>query len=213
MTASTLRRYTNLASAIHILRNRCLTLLNPASWDDRNDAFYLAQYKQRTGAASVLALCFARAPETYHHWRVFSSGSDGVCLEFDEDKLLAAVGKDARVQARAVTYREIREVSPGPLADDDLPFLKRFPYRDEQEFRLLYVSPDKETEFHQVPIPIGAISRVTLSPWMAAPLADAVKQSLKEVKGCAAVKIYRSTLIENERWKSAANPHLDQEGT
>jgi hypothetical protein len=47
---------------------------------------------------------------------------------------------------------------------------------------------------------------------MAAPLADAVKLSLKEVKGCAGVKIYRSTLIENERWKSAANPRLDQEG-
>jgi len=88
MTAVTLRRYTNLAATVHLLRNRCLTLLNPESWDDRNDAYFLAQYKERTNASSVLALCFAEASETYHHWRVFSSGGDGVCIEFDRPKLL-----------------------------------------------------------------------------------------------------------------------------
>lgn len=213
MGAITLRRYTNLAAAIHLLRNRCLTLLNPATWDDRNDAYFLAQFKQRTGAASVLALCFAEAPETYHHWRVFSSGSDGVCLEFDKPKLLDAMRKDAAVRARSVTYKQINDVCAAPIDDGDLPFLKRFPYEDEQEFRVLFVSLDKETEFHHVSIPLSAISRITLSPWMAAPLAKAVKDTLKETEGCKAIKIYQSTLIENERWKGAANPRLDQKGT
>ena len=45
MTEHTLRRYTNLASALHILQNRCLTLLSPETWDDRNDAYFMSEYK------------------------------------------------------------------------------------------------------------------------------------------------------------------------
>ena len=36
---------------------------------------------------------------------------------------------------------------------------------------------------------------------------------MKEIDGCKSIKIYQSTLIENERWKNAANPRLDQKGT
>lgn len=211
MGVSSLRRYTNIASALHVLRNRCITLLNPAFWDDRNDAYYLARYKQRKAAKSVLALCFARAPETYHHWRVFSSGGDGLCIEFDETRLLDAVSKDEAITARAVIYKQIDDVAGAPVALDDLPFLKRIPFRDEQEFRLLYVNGEVQTEFHHVTIPLASISRITLSPWMAAPLAKSVKDTLKDLPGCKAVEIHQSTLIENERWKRAANPELDQE--
>lgn len=213
MGAASLRRYTNIASALHILRNRCVTLLNPAFWDDRNDAYYLAQCKQRTQVVSVVALCFARAPETYHHWRVFSSGGDGLCVEFDEARLIEAVANDESIVGRYVIYKEIKEVTANPVTTEDLPFLKRIPYRDEQEFRLLYVSRTVETEFHQLPIPIAAKSRITLSPWMAAPRAKSVKDTLKELPGCKAIKVYQSTLVENERWKSAANPDLDRDGT
>jgi hypothetical protein len=83
----TLRRYTNLAATIHILKSRHISLLSPAFWDDRNDAFFMRRYKERKSAKSVLALCFAEASETYHHWRVFSHGSDGTCIEFDKGHL------------------------------------------------------------------------------------------------------------------------------
>lgn len=65
------RRYTNLAAAIHLLQSRKITLLNPARWDDANDAYFMAEYKRLVGAETVLALCFAETAETYHHWRVF----------------------------------------------------------------------------------------------------------------------------------------------
>lgn len=213
MGAASLRRYTNIASVLHILRNRYVTLLNPALWDDRNDAYYLAQYKQRKQVLSVLALCFTRAPETYHHWRVFSSGGDGLCVEFNEARLIEAVAKDKSIVGRNVIYKEIREVTANPVKTEDLPFLKRIPYRDEQEFRLLYSSQTEEKEFHPLTIPIAAISRITLSPWMAGPLAEAVKDTLKELPGCKATKVYQSTLVENGRWKRAANPGLNQKGT
>jgi len=208
MGAVTLRRYTNLAATIHLLRNRCLTLLNPALWDDRNDAFFLAQYKQRSGARSVLALCFAEASETYHHWRIFSPGGDGICVEFDKPKILDAIRNTPFVISSGVTYKQIDEVCAAPIANDDLPFLKRLPYQDEREFRLLYVSRDKEIEFHHIPVSLASISRITLSPWMPAALAEAVKDTLKQIKGCKTIKIYQSTLVDNERWKKAANPGL-----
>jgi hypothetical protein len=74
MAERTYRRYTNLASALHILRNKCLTLLSPATWDDRNDAFFMAEYKRLKEAKTVLAICFAVREETYHHWQIFSHG-------------------------------------------------------------------------------------------------------------------------------------------
>lgn len=213
MRKATLRRYTNLAATLHILRNRCLTLLNPASWDDRNDAFYMARYKERIGASSVLALCFAEASETYHHWRVFSSGSDGVCIEFDKVKLRSVIRHEPSVRAREVDYREINDVRAAPIEDDDLPFLKRSPYQDEQEYRLLYVSHETTAEFHHLRLPsLSSISRITLSPWMPAALVTSVKETLKEIEGCKTLKIYRSTLVDNERWKKAAKPDLDFSG-
>jgi hypothetical protein len=74
MTDVTYRRYTNLASLLHILRNRRLTLLSPETWDDKNDAFFLAEYKRIKELKTVLALCIAVREETYHHWQVFSHG-------------------------------------------------------------------------------------------------------------------------------------------
>lgn len=79
---SELLRYTQLPSLLHMLRARAVTLLDPDSWDDRNDASYMALYKERKTLKSLLALCFSQVPETYHHWHVFAQGSAGVCIYF-----------------------------------------------------------------------------------------------------------------------------------
>jgi hypothetical protein len=102
-----LRRYTNLAATIHMLRSREITLLSPGTWDDRNDAYYMAEYKRRKNLKTLLALCFANCEETYHHWRVFSHGADGVRIEFDKNLLLRALSGDERIIARDVTYKKI----------------------------------------------------------------------------------------------------------
>jgi hypothetical protein len=57
------RRYTNLAAAIHLLRKKTITLLSPATWDDRNDAFCMAEYQRILGFKTALALCFAESNE------------------------------------------------------------------------------------------------------------------------------------------------------
>lgn len=205
MTSTTFRRYTNLAAAIHLLQKRKITLLDPSTWDDRNDAYFMSEYKRRANAASVLALCFAESHETYHHWRVFSHGSDGVCIEFDKDGLLGAFNHDRGVRHGVMNYTLLKQAKS--MADVDieqLPFLKRWPYGDEAEYRAVYVDRDVSKPFHDVPISLGHIKRITLSPWLAAPLAESVKGTLKAIDGCSKIKIYRSTLIDNPDWKKLA---------
>jgi hypothetical protein len=65
-----------------------LGLIYDLAWDDENDAHYIAKYKRLKHAVAVLALCFTESDETYHHWKVFSHGKDGVCIEFDKPRLL-----------------------------------------------------------------------------------------------------------------------------
>ena len=208
MSEPSLRRYTNLSATLHILQKKCLTLLSPSSWDDRNDAFFMAEFQTRSGAKSVLALCFAEAPETYHHWRVFSAGSEGVCLEFDKDKLRETEELDNRFTCKSVEYRTINVASKNGIAVADLPFVKRYQYKDEKEFRILFVDKDVIRDFEQLKISLDWIKRITLSPWMPKPLVKTVKSTLKGIKGCKELEVYRSTLIENERWKRVANPKL-----
>jgi hypothetical protein len=201
MTAVTLRRYTNLAAAIHSLRNKTITLLDPASWDDRNDAYFMSQYKKRKPAQTLLALCFAESSETYHRWRVFSHGSDGVCLEFDKDRLLSSLLRHDGLQANSVIYKQIEEVRTARPSVDELPFLKRYLYRDEKEFRLIYVDQMTAIESKEFDIPIECIRRVSLSPWMPPALSDSVTATLRDIKGCAEVEISGSQLVDYEKWK------------
>ena len=62
--AKFLRRYTNLPALLYLLRERKITLLDPASWDDKNDSYFLSLYHQKKQLKSVLALCFTPAFET-----------------------------------------------------------------------------------------------------------------------------------------------------
>jgi hypothetical protein len=52
---ASLHRYTNLAATIHMLCTKCITLLNPATWDDKNDAYFMAEYKRTVVAGGVAA--------------------------------------------------------------------------------------------------------------------------------------------------------------
>src|SRR5713226_2636906 len=88
-----LRRYTDLPGLVYLLRKQCITLVDPQSWDDTNDSYYLTLYREKQQLASVLALCFTQVTDTYHHWRVFAAGASGVCISFRRKELLGAVNE------------------------------------------------------------------------------------------------------------------------
>jgi hypothetical protein len=197
-----LRRYTNLPALIYLLHERKITLLDPETWDDKNDSHFLALYREKKSLKTVLALCFTETAETYHHWRVFSDGSSGACIEFNRTTLLNAIKKIPSVIAKRVTYLKLNEIRHKELKTRELPFIKRAPYQHECEFRFLYESKDSRLNALDIPIPLSCIDRITLSPWLHSKFSSNIKTTIQGIAGCGALKITRSTLIGNQEWKN-----------
>jgi hypothetical protein len=201
MSESYLRRYTDIPALVYLLTERKLSLLDPRSWDDSNDSHYLELYRDKKALKSVLAVCFTEVTETYHHWRIFAGGSSGVCIRFHRSTLIKAVKKSPGLRTGAVRYLSLAEIRNLNLDIAALPFLKRYPFEDEKEFRVIFESSSKGTTKLDISIPLSCIDRITLSPWIHPELAKKVKKLLRSIDGCSAIKIYRSTLIGNEEWK------------
>jgi len=196
-----LRRYTDLPSLFRILSTRTITLLDPRSWDDKNDTFYMAQYRERKGLASLLALCFSKADETYHHWHVFSKGASGVCIVFRQDALAAHLRRFEGIKTQKIIYRNTVQLGHQGLKIGDLPFRKRSAFKAEEEVRVIYESETEAHPFLDVPIELEHIHRISLSPWLHPNQADATKAVIHAIDGCAKLPVYRSTLISNDRWQ------------
>jgi hypothetical protein len=54
-------------------------------------------------------------------------------------------------------------------------------------------------------ISLNAIDVIYLNPWLAPTLVDATKATLKSIPGCSSIRIFRSTLVGNKRWKEAVS--------
>lgn len=200
MASPDLLRYTELPALIHLLTHRELTLLDPMSWDDKNDSSFITLYKEKCELKSILALCFTKASETYHHWRVFAAGSSGVRIQFDESLLRVAARRIPNLKFQEVEYLTIRQLREQVVPKEKLPFLKRYPFHPEQEMRLLWESSTEERRHLAVPIELSVIERITLSPWLHPALVEDVKALVKRIDGCASIKVYQSTLISNDDW-------------
>jgi hypothetical protein len=196
-----LRRYTDLPALICLLREKKITLLDPYSWDDSNDSHYLSVYKSRKGLKTLLALCFTQVAETYHHWRVFAAGSSGVCIKFKRTDLIKAVDKCGGVRTGEVEYLKLEEARSRKPTIDQLPFIKRHAFEDEDEFRVIFESSKSDLPKKDIPIPLSCISKITLSPWAHQSLTKHVKEVLKGISGCKNIEIVRSTLVGNNEWK------------
>jgi hypothetical protein len=202
VSSSYLRRYTDIPALVYLLRERRITLLDPMSWDDSNDSSYLTYYREKKGLMSVLALCFTQANETYHHWRVFANGPSGVCISFKRAQLLKVLESHPNIKAEAVRYFRLPQARRQSIPIEDLPFVKRYPFEGENEFRLVYESKAKKVRVLDIPIPLSCIYKITLSPWLNRSLSGHLKRTLRSIDGCSALKIRYSTLIGNEEWKT-----------
>lgn len=197
-----LSRYTDLPSLISILRSQSLTLLSPATWDDKNDSHYMRLYKERRGLSCLAALCFSRSTETYHHWRVFAGHSSGVCVQFHKDSLVESLSKYDGLLARPVTYRTLPALRKHLPRIGQLPFIKRAGFKDEREFRLVFQSSTDADGPVSFEIPLETIDRIVLSPWLNKALRDHVTSSLQSIPGCKGIRIARSTLVANDEWRA-----------
>jgi hypothetical protein len=199
-----LRRYTHLPAAIELLYSKSLTLLDPSTWDDSNDTFYISEYKRRQELASTLALCLTAADESYHYWKIFAGHPAGVCIRFRQGMLLTALKEIPGLGVGLMDYRAMTAARQKQLNVSEFPFVKRSAYVDEKEVRIFWESRKKILTSLKIPIPAGCISRITLSPWLPMSLVSTTKNILREIPGCDHVEVVRSTIIASEEWKNIA---------
>jgi hypothetical protein len=199
-----LRRYTELAPLFYLLQKKELTLLSPRSWDDRNDAFFLEAYRRQMDLQCVLALCFTEAAETYHHWRVFAGSPSGVCLVFDKQRLLASLRRAGDVTPQPVKYMTIADLRKAASRSRDLRFTKRYPFRDEREFRIIFQDPALQLETKDIPFDPAALQQVVVNPWMPRAVYESVRTLIRSIRGWQDLRVERTTLVDNEQWRQLA---------
>jgi len=202
---SKLKRYTQLPQLLDILSTRTITVLSPASWQDRNDTYFLSRYAERKNLPGVLALCLTRASATYHHWYVFASSPSGVRLEFDERQFKEWAARIPNARLERVSYVKLGETGEGKLDADSLPFVKRHAFRDEGEVRLVVDAAYSHERARRLSFDLSLIRRIVVSPWLPNALFPAVEAAIRAAAPDVKLKIRQTTILENEEFKSAAD--------
>jgi hypothetical protein len=196
-----LNRFTTLPVLLDLLQRKKLTLLDPKLWDDKNDSEIILEYKKRKGIKNLFALCLSYGDETVHHWKTFSNGPSGCVIEFNAKKLFTLLSKIPNLTHGKVAYKKLAEIENKNVTLDinQMPFIKRWPYRCEEEYRIIVEKNNKDT-FFEIDIPLDIITKITISQQMPEPIYNTIKSYLKDLRGNPDSRISRSTLYENKRW-------------
>jgi hypothetical protein len=194
-----LNRYTTLPVLLDMLKRQKLVLLDPASWEDRNDSEILLEYKRRKNIDTLLALCFSQGDETIHHWKTFADGISGCCIEYDSKMLIALLETLDSVRFGPVEYRRIKDLKDGTIDVDSIPFTKRWPYRCEEEFRIIWESRTA-IPYYEIKFDLRMIKRITISQRMPDQVYSTIREYLKSAFRRPDQKINRSTIYQNRVW-------------
>jgi hypothetical protein len=200
-----LRRYTTLPFLLDILQNMCITLVNPMTWEDKNDTYFIDKYKKESKNKTVLALCFSEANETYHHWKVYAGTSSGVCIQFHKNSLINCFkrykgGKHGKVLYKTINRLD-KDIIENKIKLEHLPFIKRYAFRDEKEYRFLYASSKEEWQTFDINIDKGSISKIVMNPWMSYNVIRSVEKSIHQIDGCSDIIVAQTSLINNSEWQ------------
>lgn len=209
-----IHRYTSIPGVIDILRTRQLAILDPQQWDDRNDRHFMKLYQEHRKAKGLYGLCAAMCPETYHHWRVFTGGSDGACVVLKRtalEKHLTLARKKPTASVTNVRFEEVeylrlpdvREIGGADIMR--LPFLKRVGFADEDEFRIIIETNTDQQSAIYIDCPLEWIDCIKINPWLPQQQAKSLIETLNEIDGCKDVSIRRSFLIDSGTWKQAGD--------
>lgn len=199
-----LKRYTELPFVLQALSNRELTLLSPRYWDDKNDAFYVEHYRKRAEHGSVLAMCFSATDPTYLHWRIFTHGASGAALYFKRDAFEAWVAGQPSLQGRMVEYRKEDDLSQTRPSLEMLPYIKRWAYRAEEEYRLLLPLRETKVKAHSLSFDLQMVEKVVINPWIHKLTFESVKKIIHSIDGCSNIPVQRAAMVESSRWRKLA---------
>jgi hypothetical protein len=179
----------------------------------------MALYKEaKHKSGGLYGLCAAQCSETYHHWRVFTNGAEGACIEIYRENLETALKLTAGVRFEPVKYLSLGEVDRLSKGDiDRLPFVKRVAFFDEDEYRIVVETDKPQAPVFYIDFDLHWIKRIHLNPWLPKTIAGTMKKIIQGIPGCSGVEVSRSQLIDNSRFKQAgdrvigrASPEVDQ---
>jgi hypothetical protein len=205
MGNDSIKRYTDIPFILQTLHEKKLALLNPKSWDDKNDAHYMLRYKQKKQLKGVFALCLTEANQTYHHWKVFTHGASGACIHFRADQFQNWVNETTGLTGKNVEYKTIRELTQTPPTTEKLPFLKRYAYQDEAEYRLLHESSTTASGPVAFSFPCDMVERIVLNPWLPSTTVKSIKELIQSIKCWESLSVIRATIVRNEEWRKLAD--------
>jgi hypothetical protein len=184
-----------------MLYEKRLPLLDPVNWDDKNDAYFMELYKKKKKLKTLLALCFAKSEESYHHWKIYAGDTSGVCIQFKHHDLLNRLMADTRFRLGPVEYMEISHLERNPPTIDNLPFIKRLPFQDECEYRIIYENRRQEEKLQYIQITAEDIDHITINPWLHESVFESIKSVIRGIGGCERIGVFQTTVVGNEKWK------------
>ena len=132
-----------------------------------------------------------------------------VRIRFDRSQLIEAIRNHTGVIWSDIDYKTHEQLKAlantrtmsDPIAK--LPFIKRYGFRDESEFRIIYESKTASVSKTSIPIPISCINRIIFSYKLNYRVYRAIRSALRSMDGCQDLDIRRSNLTESKRWKAA----------
>jgi hypothetical protein len=199
MELKKLNRFTSLPVLLDLLKRKRLVLLDPAVWEDKNDSEIMSEYQKRKRAGKLFALCFSQGDETIHHWKTFADGISGCCIEFDAARLENHLTPHPGIRHGPVKYKKITEVDKSRIEIDAIPFTKRWPYRCEEEYRIIWEGDSTEDQF-EIGIDLHVINKITISQRMPVPVYNTIREYLREAFANPEKRINRSTIYANQIW-------------
>jgi hypothetical protein len=197
----TLKRYIELPYVLHTLASKRLALVSPQAWDDKNDAHHIECYRKRKKLKTLLAACLSEANQTYHHWRVFTTGASGACIEFHRDDFVKWVESNPSLKGNQVIYRTLASVRKKAPLLNELPYLKREAYVDEKEYRVIFEGGSSKATIKEFDFPIALISCVRVNPWVPLTVARSIADMVRRIPGCDGLKLQRSTIVQSDEWQ------------
>lgn len=194
-----LNRFTTLPYAIDFLKNEKLVLLNPENWEDKNEKVTLQAYKKLKDKKSIYCLCLADSTDNIHHWNSFANSEFGCFLKFNMKKIQKFVEENGLLMDN-MEYIKISNLSKLNINMEKLPFYKRYPFRPEEEVRILKLDDQEQKAVFEVPCNVNIVESITLSDKIPQEIATFLKEKIKKINPNFKGDVYQSTLNKNDNW-------------
>lgn len=122
-------RFTTIDRFLELITNECLVFLNPSTWADPYERYYIERQYNLSGQSKALpmkdkvfCLCLSGTKSSEAFWKVYAPKEDGVRLTFNVIKLLSVLEKikGCDIYIGKVNYQTTSEFSKIAIKYGDL---------------------------------------------------------------------------------------------